>query len=286
MAGAPPLAAGARTARALARLRELRPRARVTLRELDRAEVVTGVAAGGLDVGLVDGAASGDRLRLRLRLPEAGPLHAVRCAEADLTVVLAEDHPPAPPAPPAGSAAGRTSRTPCGSTRRPPRCHRRCCIRRRPGGLPGGRAARGARGLDGDSSGRDSVRRCCRAPRPQGAPGVAVVPLTAPRLVRRTEVLHRGGAGGAARVLTGLLTRAPGPQRPTGLTRSAQCLLPRPGDGRTVEGRRYLGAPSPRGGRGGPPGDRPGTRARRPLPRDSRAAPCDRTARPGPTPPS
>lgn len=119
VAGAPPLAAGARTARALARLRELRPRARVTLRELDRAEVVTGVAAGGLDVGLVDGAAaSGDPLRL----PEAGPLHAVRCAEEDLTVVLAEDHPPAagrrrevrlagPHGRPVGRRAGRRAAT-------------------------------------------------------------------------------------------------------------------------------------------------------------------------------
>ncbi|MDX2645730.1 hypothetical protein PV341_19615 [Streptomyces sp. PA03-1a] len=75
VAGASPLAAGARTARALARLRELRPRARVTLRELDRAEVVTGVAAGGLDVGLVDGAAaSGDPLRL------PRPARCTRCA--------------------------------------------------------------------------------------------------------------------------------------------------------------------------------------------------------------
>ncbi|MFD8073678.1 LysR family transcriptional regulator [Streptomyces sp. NPDC059718] len=206
VAGASPLAAGARTARALARLRELRPRARVTLRVLDRAEVVAGVAAGELDVGLVDGAAAPSD---PLRLPEAGPLHAVRCAEEDLTVVLAEDHPlarrrgvrltdladalwvdaPAAALPPAllhPAAAGEGFRA---------------------GVRHEGPEVRTVLELVRSGLGLALLPRSAA----EGAAGVAVVPLTAPRLVHRTEVLHRGGAAGAAAVLTGLLTGAPVP---------------------------------------------------------------------------
>ncbi|MFI8181164.1 hypothetical protein OG539_08260 [Actinacidiphila glaucinigra] len=42
----------------------------------------------------------------------------------------------------------------------------------------------------------------------EGTARVAAVPLTAPRPVHRTEVLHRGGAGGPAAVLIGPLTGA------------------------------------------------------------------------------
>ncbi|WP_431964726.1 hypothetical protein [Actinacidiphila sp. bgisy160] len=56
----------------------------------------------------------------------------------------------------------------------------------------------------------------------EGAAGVVAVPFTEPRLVHRTEVLHRDGAGGAAAVLTGLLTgargRSPGARSPVRLS--------------------------------------------------------------------
>ncbi|MET9373698.1 LysR family transcriptional regulator [Streptomyces sp. NPDC002992] len=80
---AAPLALRPRTLAAL-------PAFGVTLRTLPRDEVPAAVATGAADLGLVDGlAAPSDPLRL----PDVAPLTAVRVAEEPLAVVLPADHP-------------------------------------------------------------------------------------------------------------------------------------------------------------------------------------------------
>jgi DNA-binding transcriptional LysR family regulator len=206
VAGASPLAAGGRTAAALARLRERRPRAEVTLRVLDRGQVVAGVAAGELDVGLVDGAAAPSD---PLRLPEAGPLHAVRCAEEDLAVVLTQDHPLARRRGLRLADLADALWVDAPSAAVPPAL------------LHPASAGEGFRaGVRHEGPEVRAVLELVRAGLglallplsvAEGAAGVAAVPLTAPRLVHRTEVLHRGGAGGAVAVLIGLLAGTPVP---------------------------------------------------------------------------
>ncbi|MDX2703986.1 hypothetical protein PV350_14110 [Streptomyces sp. PA03-6a] len=143
-----------------------------------------------------------------LRLPEAGPLHAVRCTEGG----------------PDGGPGGRSSAGPPAGVRPADLAD---ALRDAPtAALPPAllhpaAAGQGLRaGVRHEGPEVRTVLALVRSglgpallPRSaaEGAAGVAVVPLTAPRLVHRTEVLHRGGAGGAAAVLTGLLTGAPVP---------------------------------------------------------------------------
>ncbi|MFJ3586710.1 LysR family transcriptional regulator [Streptomyces sp. NPDC090127] len=76
--------------RVLAALAGLPTTLGVTLRTLPRDEVPAAVATGAADLGLVDGpAAASDPLRL----PDAGPLTAVRVAEEPFAVVLPAGHP-------------------------------------------------------------------------------------------------------------------------------------------------------------------------------------------------
>ncbi|MFJ4848196.1 MULTISPECIES: LysR family transcriptional regulator [unclassified Streptomyces] len=195
-------AMGGRVALAVARLRAERPRTAVTLRVLDRAAVVAGVTAGDLDLGLVDGAAAPSD---PLGVPGAGALRAVRCAEEELVVALAADHPlacrsglrladladalwvdaPAAAVPVAGlhpAASGEDFRT---------------------GVRYEGPDVRGVLDLVRAGLGPVLLPRSAVA----GRQGVAAVPLAAPRLVHRTELLHRrGGPGEAAGALAALLT--------------------------------------------------------------------------------
>jgi DNA-binding transcriptional LysR family regulator len=87
--GLTPLAGGAANlAAALAELRRRMPRLDVSVRLSSRASVVTGVARGELDVGLLDGlAAPGDSL------PVLAPLSAVGVGESELAIVVPTDHP-------------------------------------------------------------------------------------------------------------------------------------------------------------------------------------------------
>lgn len=89
MVGSTPLAGGApMLAAALTALRRRTPRLDVTVRVGPRATVMTGVAQGGSDVGLVDGlTAPGDSL------PLLAPLSGVGVSEAEVVVVLPADHP-------------------------------------------------------------------------------------------------------------------------------------------------------------------------------------------------
>ncbi|NRQ40371.1 LysR family transcriptional regulator [Nonomuraea sp. NN258] len=87
---ATPLALTAGLARRLAAARAARPRLEVTIRTCDRDQVARAVAAGESQLGLADGiAAPSDPLRL----PEVGPLTRIGVAEEELVVALPADHP-------------------------------------------------------------------------------------------------------------------------------------------------------------------------------------------------
>jgi DNA-binding transcriptional LysR family regulator len=87
--GATPLAAGSPgLALALAALRRRRPRLDVGVQVGPRAQLLTAVARGELDLGLADGlTARGDPL------PEFSSLTAVRVSQAAVLIVLPADHP-------------------------------------------------------------------------------------------------------------------------------------------------------------------------------------------------
>jgi DNA-binding transcriptional LysR family regulator len=87
--GATPLAGGSPgLALALSALRRRRPRLEVAVQVGPRAQVLTAVARGELDVGLADGlTAPGDPL------PEFSSLSAVRVSQAAVAIVLPADHP-------------------------------------------------------------------------------------------------------------------------------------------------------------------------------------------------
>lgn len=88
--GTSALAATADLGAALAELRRRRPRLELTVRSLGRRAVTEGVAAGDLDLGLVDGAvAPGDPLYL----PAVSHLTAGRLAEHPVGVLVPTDHP-------------------------------------------------------------------------------------------------------------------------------------------------------------------------------------------------
>lgn len=84
------LAVGGRLAEALASVRSAVPAVELTIRQLNRAEVVAEVATGAADVGLVDGVAAPSD---PLSLPDVGPLHTLAVAEQPLSVALPADHP-------------------------------------------------------------------------------------------------------------------------------------------------------------------------------------------------
>ncbi|MER5206271.1 LysR family transcriptional regulator [Streptomyces sp. NPDC002825] len=184
---ASPLALTPRTLAAL-------PATGVTLRALPRERVPVAVATGEADAGLVDGiAAPSDPLRLA----DVAPLAATRVAEEPLAVVLPDDHPLADrtglrlddlvdarwlDAPDAGISLDR--------------------LRAVHGG-PSGRGFRDALRYEGtDTRTLAALAAAGRGlallplPAARGVPGAAAVPLVAPRLVHRTELLLPSGAGG------------------------------------------------------------------------------------------
>ncbi|QNA71546.1 LysR family transcriptional regulator [Streptomyces sp. So13.3] len=194
--GASPLAFGDRTALALARLRAAAPRTDVTVRLLERAGVVAGVACGDIDLGLVDGAAAPSD---PLRLPDAGPLHTAGVGEEPLAVLLPDGHPLAArdglrltdlidalwlDAPDAAIPLGEL-RAACGNGFRP-------------GPRYNGTDVRAVLALVRAGHGLALL--------PASVAGAGGVPLSAPRLVHRTESLHRGDPGPAALHLTELLS--------------------------------------------------------------------------------
>jgi DNA-binding transcriptional LysR family regulator len=88
--GASPLAAMARLAAALERVRRALPRLEASVRVTDTEGVAVAVATGELEAGLVDGIAAPND---PLRLPEGVTLTAVAVAEDPLVAALPADHP-------------------------------------------------------------------------------------------------------------------------------------------------------------------------------------------------
>jgi DNA-binding transcriptional LysR family regulator len=88
--GASPLAAMARLAAALERVRRAQPRLDASVRVADTERVAVAVATGEVEAGLVDGIAAPND---PLRLPEGVTLTAVAVAEDPLVAVLPADHP-------------------------------------------------------------------------------------------------------------------------------------------------------------------------------------------------
>jgi len=192
--GVCPLAVPGLVAAALRELRVEQPTVRVTIRSIDASSAVAEVAAGTLDVALVDGITAPDN---PLALADAGLLASSALVEAPLVVALPVGHP----------LARRTSidldvlaDAPWVITP----------------GLPGsGAPVPGATGsvvYDGNdlptllglvAGGHGSALLPTSAC--AGAPGIVAVPLGRPTLVHRTEVLALRGATGATRRMIGAL---------------------------------------------------------------------------------
>jgi len=198
--GTSPLAAPGLAA-ALATLLGPMPRLELTVRVAARETVAAEVASGTLDIGLVDGlAAPSDPLRLS----EVSLLTAIGVGEEQPVVILPRSHP----------LAGRTglrladlidarwidapgTAAPLGDLRRA-------------GGAEGFRAALRYEGTDTGTlvalAAAGHGLTVLPGPAAGQFPGVAGVPITLPRLVHRTELLHGSiGAGSPAAALATLL---------------------------------------------------------------------------------
>ncbi|MEV6841034.1 LysR family transcriptional regulator [Streptomyces sp. NPDC051133] len=181
------------------------PPAGVTLRVLTREEVPAAVATGTADLGLVDGlAAPSDPLRL----PDVAPLTTHGVAEEPVSVLLPAGHP----------LAGRPglrlddlldARWLDAPDAALPLAQLRAAT--------GGGAFRTALRYDGTDVRTLTALAAAGhgltlLPRSAAAdvPGTVAVPLTAPRVIHRTELLHGGSPGGAAADVVRRLTAADG----------------------------------------------------------------------------
>ncbi|MFI9804405.1 LysR family transcriptional regulator [Streptomyces sp. NPDC052301] len=181
------------------------PPAGVTLRVLTREEVPAAVAAGTADLGLVDGlAAPSDPLRL----PDVAPLTTHGVAEEPVSVLLPTGHPLAG-RPGLRLDDLRDARWLDAPDAALPLAQLRAAT--------GGGAFRAALRYDGTdvrtltalaAAGHGLTLLPGSAAR--DVPGAVAVPLTAPRVIHRTELLHGGSPGGAATEVVRRLTGADG----------------------------------------------------------------------------
>jgi DNA-binding transcriptional LysR family regulator len=174
----------------------------VTVRVLPRSRVVAEVADGSLDVGLVDGVAAPTD---PLRLPDAAPLTALAVSQKPLAVLLPYGHPLA------GRAGLRLVDLADARWIDAPEAGLPLDRLRAASGTDGYRPALRYEGTDvralvALAAGGHGLA-LLPEPTARGGEGVAV-PLTAPRLVHRVELLHGGLAEGSpaalfAEILTG-----------------------------------------------------------------------------------
>lgn len=185
------------TAAALAAL----PPAGVTLRVLARDDVPAAVADGTADLGLVDGlAAPSDPLRL----PDVAPLTTYGVAEEPVRVLLPAAHPLAPRTGLrlADLADARWLDAPDTAL---PLTHLRAANGGhgfRPALRYDGADVRTLTALAAAGHGLALLPRSAAT----GVPGTAAVPLAAPRLVHRVELVHAGTPTGAARGMVAVLS--------------------------------------------------------------------------------
>lgn len=181
------------------------PAAGVTLKAPARDEIPAAVATGVADLGLVDGlAAPSDPLRL----PDVAPLTTRGAGEEPVCVLLPETHPLARrpglrlgdltdarwlDAPDAGLPLAHL-RAACGGQGF------------RPSLRYEGTDVRVLVALAAAGHGLTLLPRSLAL----GVPGTAAVPVIAPRLVHRTELVHAGSLRGAAQELAAVLTSRAG----------------------------------------------------------------------------
>ncbi|WP_435242070.1 LysR family transcriptional regulator [Streptomyces cucumeris] len=199
--GASPLTLTPRIATALEELRGTHPGVRITVRILGRQEVPAALARGALDLGLVDGpAAPADPLPP----PAAGALTAAGIAEGPLVVALPTGHPLARRLGLRLTDLADSRWLDAPDTAMP-------LVRLRALARTGGfRAAltyqgtevRGLLALVAAGHGLALLPHTAA----EGVPGTATVPLIAPRLTHRTELLHGPAVDGPARSLAALVT--------------------------------------------------------------------------------
>jgi DNA-binding transcriptional LysR family regulator len=196
--GVSALAADARLAVALARVRDTADR--VTVHVLERAKIPYGVAGGTLDIGLVDGVAAPTD---PLHLPDAGPLSTLAVAEEPLAVLLPLGHPLA-----GRRGLGLTELVDARWIDAPDAAMPLDRLRAATG-TDGFRPALRYEGTDvgGLIALATAGHGLALLPAPvlQHVAGAAV-PVVAPRLVHRTEVLHADRTDGPAALLPTLLT--------------------------------------------------------------------------------
>jgi DNA-binding transcriptional LysR family regulator len=206
--GASPLAAY-HVGVAFAEVRRVRPGLDLVLRVAGRDAVVAGVAAGDLDAALVDGVAAPTD---PLRLGDVAALTTVAVAEEPCVVLLPAGHPLA------GRAGLRLADLVDALWIDAPDVGAPLADLRAAVGTCGMRAAVRYEGCDvwtltalvAADHGLAILPRAAapQAPphvAPRQTPAIAAVPLTSPRLVYRTELVH-GHLTGAAAELAGVLT--------------------------------------------------------------------------------
>jgi DNA-binding transcriptional LysR family regulator len=204
-AGATPLA-GATLAGPLAALRQNRPRLEVSVRAAARETIAGAVAAGELDLGLVDGLAAPND---PLRVGETGPLAAFGLTQEQPVVLLPRTHPLA------GRAGLGLSDLTDARWIDAPGVAPPLSDLRHAAGTDGFRAALGYDGGDvrilGSLVAAGHGLTLLPHNAAQGLAGVAPIPVESPRLTYRTELLHTAlTPGSAAQALVSALTRAPG----------------------------------------------------------------------------
>ncbi|MFD9063706.1 LysR family transcriptional regulator [Kitasatospora purpeofusca] len=199
--GAAPLAVGAELGRALAEVRRAYPGVALTVRVVAQDVLPAEVATGAVDLALVDGpAAPSDPLPL----PDVGPLATVAVAEQPLVVALPVGHPLA--GRPGLALADLSAAHWLDAPGLAPTAARLSAAT----GVEGYRPA--ARYLGTDVRGLLALVAAGHglALLPAGAlagvPEVAAVPVRAPRLVHRTELVHGALPEGPAALLARLLT--------------------------------------------------------------------------------
>ncbi|MEU9477603.1 LysR family transcriptional regulator [Streptomyces sp. NPDC048191] len=178
------------------------PPAGVTLRVLTREEIPAAVATGTADLGLVDGlAAPSDPLRL----PDVAPLTTHGIAEEPVSVLLPAGHPLAarPGLRLADLADARwldapDAALPLDQLRAATGGAFRSALRYE------GTDLRTLTTLAAAGHGLTLLPRSAAC----AVPGAVAVPLTAPRVVHRTELVHGGSPGGAAGEVAGRLVGA------------------------------------------------------------------------------
>ncbi|WP_055549637.1 LysR family transcriptional regulator [Streptomyces sp. NBRC 110028] len=199
--GASPLAMTPAVATALDETRRACPDAATSVRILGRRELPAAVASGALDLGLLDGpAAPGEPLPL----PDAGPLTTVAVAETPLVVALPLGHPLARRL---GLRLADLADAPWLDA---PEAAVPLGALRAASGTGGFRPSLTYEGTDVSALLAVAAAGHGLALLPHAAakhaPGLAAIPLTAPRLIHRTELLHGPAVDGPARTLAAVLT--------------------------------------------------------------------------------